>query len=222
MARKAHLSAKHTPRTNLGAACNTYLSRHNRVFSYLHVVGYLDEIVELHTLADDCTAHGGTVDTSVGADFNIVLYCDNANLRYLVVSLGIGGKTESVGSDDTSCMDCHIITKSATLVDGNVGIDDTAFTQGDTVADDCMGIYLASFANSSTVANDGIGSNIYLLGNISARGDGCRLIDALLFRHTGSIQLQQFGYAFIGILNTNESRAHWFLQFHILVDENNA
>ena len=103
------------------------MGRHDSVLAYLHIVGYLYEIIQFHSLADDGAAHGGAVDTGVGTYFYVVLNSDNTNLGNLVVTFGIGGKTEAIGADDAACMDCNIITELTTLIDGDVGIDGTAF-----------------------------------------------------------------------------------------------
>ena len=51
-----------------------------------HIVGDLDEIVDLGALADHGVADRAAVDGGVGADLDIVLDDDAADLRNLVVA----------------------------------------------------------------------------------------------------------------------------------------
>ena len=111
------LTAKHTPLTNLGAAGNAYLSRHDGIFANIGIMGYLYKVVELHTFAYEGAAHRGAVNTSVGSDFHVVFYCHNTDLWNLVIALGSGGKAETVGTNDAAGMKGHIVANTTTIID---------------------------------------------------------------------------------------------------------
>ena len=73
-------------------------------------MGHLNQVVKFHTLVDDSLTHRRTVHTCVGANLHIVLDHHDADLRNLVVALGVGCEAEAVGTNDTSCMDCNIFS----------------------------------------------------------------------------------------------------------------
>ena len=97
----AYLAAEHTPFPHLSGSGDAHLGRHDGVLADVVVVCYLYEVVEFNAFAHVGAAHGRTVNTGIGADFNIVLDCHDADLWNLVVAVGfcIGGKAEAVGSD---------------------------------------------------------------------------------------------------------------------------
>src|SRR5574344_60497 len=125
MTSQTYLTSEHAPLTNLGTACQTNLSTHYCILTDFTVVCYLDEVIQFHSLMEYGGTHGRTVNTCVGANFHVIFYDDNSYLRNLVVSFCIRCKTKSVCTDNTASMYCHIISKSASLVDSYIRIYQT-------------------------------------------------------------------------------------------------
>src|SRR5579872_677638 len=70
-----------------------------------HVVGDLHQIVDFRPLADDRVAIGAAVDRRAGADLDIVLNDDAADLRHFRVAARPHGEAESVLADMDAGMD---------------------------------------------------------------------------------------------------------------------
>ena len=68
------LPTEATPGANGGGACQAYLGSHDGVLTDEAVVGYLHEVVELDTSADDRIVHDSSVDTGIRPDLDISLY----------------------------------------------------------------------------------------------------------------------------------------------------
>ena len=185
-------------------------------------MGNLDEIVKLDALADHCAAHGGAVDTSVGANLHIVLDGDDANLRYLVVTLGIGGKTESVGSDDTTCVENAVVANLAVMIDYGIAIDLGVAAYGRLLAYGDMRMENAAVANDNIRANGNKRTDIAVFAYLGRGMDERKGIDAYLLGLHRLIELKQFGYTFVGVLHSDEGGFYRFLQLHIFVNEYNT
>ncbi len=78
-----------------------------------HVVGDLHEIVDLGVFADDRVGHGAAVDGRVGADLDIVLDDDAADLRNALRAGRAGGEAETVLADPGAGMDDHPVAERA-------------------------------------------------------------------------------------------------------------
>ena len=72
MAGYAHLSGNDAALSYLGGSCDSGQRAHHRVLPYLHVVGYLAEIVDLDSPAYDRRTHLGLVNGGIGAYLDVV------------------------------------------------------------------------------------------------------------------------------------------------------
>ena len=199
----SHLSAEHAPLSHLRASGDARLCGDDGVLANLNVVGHLDEVVEFHTLADDGAAHCGAVDASVGADFHIVFDDNIADLRNLVVSVGGGCESESVGTNHASGMNGHAVAKLATLVDGHMGID------------------AAVVANDHAVADVGKRGDVAILSDGCRRRNECQRVDTRFLGPHRVVELEQLGHALISVLHADERCGDGMFQFHLLVDKHN-
>ena len=71
----------------------------------LDIVANLNQVVDLGALADDGIADGAAVDGCAGADFDVVLDDDPADLRHLEMSVAAHHKAEPVLPDIAARMD---------------------------------------------------------------------------------------------------------------------
>ena len=102
------------------------------------VVADLDEVIDLGALADHRVAAGATVDTGVGADLDVVLDDDPADLRDLHVPLGAHRETEAVLPNAGAGMDDDAVADQRRL-QGRARADRAVAADADLRADHDMG-----------------------------------------------------------------------------------
>src|SRR5262249_48446135 len=78
-----------------------------RMFTHLHVVPDLDEIVDFRAAADDRVAERRAVDGAVRADLHVVLDDDASGLWNLAMPCAVEGEAEPVGADARARMHDH-------------------------------------------------------------------------------------------------------------------
>ena len=75
-----------TKSSSVAAAGNARLRHHDAMAANADIVADLDEVVDLGALADHGVADGAAVDGGAGADLDVVLDDDAADLRHLEVA----------------------------------------------------------------------------------------------------------------------------------------
>ncbi len=70
------------------------------MFPECDVMGDLDEVIDLGAASDDGGAEGAAVDGDVGADFDVVVDDDLADLGDFAVLSVIEDVAEAIGADD--------------------------------------------------------------------------------------------------------------------------
>ena len=155
-------------------------------------MGYLHEVIEFHALTDKGATHGRTVHTSVGTNLHIVLYGNDTYLRDLVVlsCLLVRSKAKAVSANHRAAMDSNIVSKPAVMVYADIRIYDTVGAYGNIVHHRGMRINLSAVADYSAIADIGEGSDIYILSDLSLRGNKCQRVDTLLLWPHTLIELQ--------------------------------
>ena len=124
MVSKAYLSTDEAVVAYLCCTCDTCLCRRYGVLANLHVVANLNEVVQLHALADDCRVGLGAVDTCVCTNLHVVLDYNVTQLGNLVKrAIGLGQESEAVSADNCSCVDDAVLTYAATLIDLHSGVE---------------------------------------------------------------------------------------------------
>ncbi len=94
-----------------------------------HVVGDLDQVVELRAPADAGDAERGAVDAGVGADLDVVLHHHDADLRHLVVARPpplahqVEGEAEAVRADDAARLQDDAVAQHAALAHHHVVVE---------------------------------------------------------------------------------------------------
>src|SRR6267154_756285 len=76
----SRLARQDRPAPEPGAAGDSRLRHQHRILSDRDVMGDLDEVVDLGPTAYDGASEGGAVDRRAGADFDVILDDDVANL----------------------------------------------------------------------------------------------------------------------------------------------
>ena len=166
------LSAHHHVASDFGRPGDADLGGHDGIFADHDVVGNLDQVVEFGPLTDPRGPHGGTVDGTVGADFDVVFDHNIADLGNLLErSVLGGGEAETVAADHGPAMDGDVVADHTLFVDLHPGKEFHALADAHAITDIDLRPDFGSVADGGAFADHGIFANIDVLP------DGCRRMD---------------------------------------------
>ena len=119
-----------------------------------HVMGDLDQIVDLGTLHDDCclAKYCGPIDRDICAEFGVILDRDSAELGNLVMPSLVLHIAESVASDHRATVNDHSRSDRTAFPDDDVRIQERIVPDRCIVADKDTGIECHSRANPNPVS----------------------------------------------------------------------
>src|SRR5206468_8553811 len=120
----AHLPPEHDVVAYLRASGDAGLGRENTVAPDLHVVGDLNEVVNLGPLADQGGPKRATVHGGVASDFDVILNDGLPELRELVIPALGQNVAEAVGSDHGSGVKDYAIAYPRLRVDDDPRVED--------------------------------------------------------------------------------------------------
>ena len=138
MAGQARLAAEGGEIADHGRARNAALRHQHAMAADDDVVGDLHQIVDLGPFADDRIAVGAAVDRRTGADLDVVLDDDAADLRHLEVPARPEREAEAVLADVDAGMDDDAVADER-AGDRRLGADDAVAADADAGADDRIG-----------------------------------------------------------------------------------
>ena len=130
----AYLPAEHATLAYARRACYYISCSYVAVFAYLHIVGYVYQVVKLYALAQYGAAEGGPVYGAVGAYLHIVLYHHIAYLRHLGIALVLRLKAEAIAAYHGAGMDDAILAHHTIRIDLNTGEEGSVVAYGHIVA----------------------------------------------------------------------------------------
>ena len=120
MSADADLSANHASGTNGGGACDARLGRNHGAFTYNHVVGDLDEVVQFAALANHGASQRGAVDGCQRADVAVVFDHNIARLRHFrVAAVLLWRKPKPVGANHRSGLEVASLANEASVQNSN-------------------------------------------------------------------------------------------------------
>ena len=125
----------------------------------LHVVGDLDEVIDLASLADDGATEAGAIDGGIGPNLDVITDLHNAGLRNLDMPSLLELITKATGTDDGTRLKDHSISKDAALTDDGAGMKVTTFTKAHFVADQASGSNHGIGSDHSPLSNHGQGTD---------------------------------------------------------------
>ena len=222
MTSHTHLSAKHAPSTHFRTTSHAHLRRHHGVRTHFHVVRYLHQVVQFHSLAHNCAAHGGAIHTTVCTDFHAIFEGDDAYLWDFLIAFSRGSKAKAVCANDASAVQNNFITDFATTIHTHMGIKHTVFTDFTPLFEHHMAVDLRATTHCHSIANHGKGSNINVFAQCGGVTDKSqRMHPTSLLRHT-LIKRQQFSNGFVSILHANECGRSGLFKHKILIDQDDA
>lgn len=158
--------------SDLGGACDAGLSRHDGIFAYLHVVGNLAEVVDLHALANDGGLHFSAVDSGVGTDFDIVMYYHFAKvLDLLPRTVFLRSVAEAVRADYAVGVEYDIVADLHSRVDAYSRIDDAVLSYRSAVSDVNVFIDFCALTDPAVLADVGEVADIDILADLGGESD---------------------------------------------------
>src|SRR4029077_6140579 len=95
--------------TKFGGTGNAGLAYDDAMPADHHVVPDLHEIINFGTLTDHRVLEGAAVDTAVGANFDVIIKDDTADLGHLQMALRAHGKAEAILADANTSVEDHPI-----------------------------------------------------------------------------------------------------------------
>src|SRR5439155_22444959 len=94
------LASDHDMMTGRTAACDAHLRHDDIVFTDVHVVRNLDEVIHFRPSPDNRSAEGGAVNRDVRPQFDIIFDDHCADLGDLMMAALMLEKTEAVAADN--------------------------------------------------------------------------------------------------------------------------
>ena len=125
-----------TPFPSVRASRDADLGDDDGVFSDHHVVGDLDEVVDLYPSLDPGPAEGAAVDRRIRSDLHVIVDLDIADLGDLQIVLSGSGKSEAVAPDDDAGMEDNPPADQAAAVEGDARIKDGSLADDGIPADE--------------------------------------------------------------------------------------
>ena len=117
-----------------------------------HVMGDLDQIVDLGALLDDCLAECGSIDRDIRPELDVILDRDSAELGNFVMPSLVLHIAESVASDHRAAVNDHPRSDRTAFPDDDIGIQQRIVSDRRIVADKHTGIECHSRANRDPVS----------------------------------------------------------------------
>src|SRR4051794_21392339 len=94
---------------------DTRKPRYNAIATDANIVGDLNQIVDLGPLADDRVGHRAAIDGRIGADLDIILNDDAADLRHAFGPLGAAHEAEAILADPGAAVDDDTVAQKRVL-----------------------------------------------------------------------------------------------------------
>src|SRR5690606_36729487 len=145
MAYNSHLATNHIPVTNSCRACNSGLRRNHIIFSDVHIMSNLDQVIDFRTASDDGITDGTTVYGAVGANFNIVFNNHITQLGNLGITVSRRLETKTVASDHCICMNGAVIAHHSIIVNTDTTVYATIFADLHIYTDLALRMHLSTF-----------------------------------------------------------------------------
>ena len=204
VADKPRLAADDDPFPQLRAARDADLGDDDGILADHHVVGDLDEVVDLDPPLDPGPAEGAAVDGRVRADLHIVVDLDVADLGDLPIFPSGHGKSEAVAADDDAGMEDDPPADQAAPVDGDAGIEDGGLADDGIPADEDPRVEHGPSLDARPAADVDAGIDHGLRRNVGPRFDGCIFADSRRLFILGMEKGKQSAQGDVGIPDDQE------------------
>ena len=173
---------------------------HCRMITDVHVVGDVNQVIQLDPVADNRIAQCSPVDRGIGTYRDIISQLYPAELRNKNPRCTIPGMTESVCAEHCTAMYQAAVTYTCIMVNRRISEDDTVCTDLNTTTNEAACPNLATFAEDDIILDDGVRPDTGCLMYLCSFGNGCRSINARVRPQAGMQLLRDTRVAGVGII----------------------
>jgi hypothetical protein len=99
-------TAPSNPRTSR----NTGTRSNHRVLTHFHVVGNLNQIIDLAALTDSRVSLGAAINRGIGANADVIFYLYGTQLWHGLPALTILREAKAISPNHRACTDLHPVT----------------------------------------------------------------------------------------------------------------
>src|SRR6266576_5786931 len=107
----------------MGAAGNSDLRRHDRVFSDHDVVRNVHQIIDFYSLLNPGAPKPSPINRYIGPDLDVIVDLNNPNLRLLCVTALFRFEPKTVRTDDCTGVNNYACPDLASLADGDAWVN---------------------------------------------------------------------------------------------------
>ena len=104
-----------------GRSCDAHHRGHGAVVTNAHVMGNLNQVIQLNAIADHGVIQGTAINRGIGPDFNVVSQHHLADLGNSVPDTPLVGKTEAVGTNHRATENVATLTNHGVVSQGYPG-----------------------------------------------------------------------------------------------------
>jgi hypothetical protein len=171
MIRDAHLPADHDMMTKRTRAGNSGLRGDHRMHANLHVVSYVDEVIELHAFRDARVAQRAAIDSGVCANLHVIADLHDAYLGKFPVAAIAVNVAETIGANHGSGVNFDAMADPRPRINDHMRVNPAIFADPASRADDTMGTNLRTFADMRVFGNHRVRANADVFSKMGQRGD---------------------------------------------------
>jgi hypothetical protein len=153
------------------AASETHLPHDEAMPANDDVMRHVDQIINLRALADDGGPERATVNGRIGADLDVVVDDDIADLQHFAVAAFVENITIAVGADDSAGVDADAMTDLALRINDDIGKEANIVAELAITADMVASHEHGADAQPHTLADDAIRPDVRRGINLRRRGD---------------------------------------------------
>jgi len=153
------LSTKHDTPTKFAATRNAYLRNQNTVFTYMHIMSNLHQIIYLRATTYHRLAHLRTVNAGIGANFHIIFYENRTHVSDLLMMVPHPPVSKTVRPYRRIGVNDHPVANCTVRINHNVRRQQALVTNRHTTSDNTPRLHNRPTTYTRILPNDYIRPN---------------------------------------------------------------
>src|SRR5215831_11789454 len=172
----------HLPTNDYGvfydrAAGNPSLRRNHHVFTNVHIVTHVDQVIDLGSAADACDIERPAIHGGIRTDLHVVFNQQAPDLGELFISPGhvVAHIAETIAAQHRTGMDHNAVSQLRARINRDVRVNHAVASDANPVADYSSSPYAGEFPDSHILLNDGASADGKVSAQLRSRIDdgGC-------------------------------------------------
>jgi hypothetical protein len=192
-------AAQHDSLADSGTSSYADLRRNNRILPDNDIVRDLHQVVDFATFADDGSPQCGSVDGRVSPDLDIVLYFNDAHLRYFKPLIPLPRIAKTVAADNHPGMQCDSVSDAAAVVDDDIRMNHAILADRHVLSENHTWMKYRAGSDPDSLADKNARENRYLGCQIRRRIYRGLRADLPTVTRRRIKQLQDLGESNVGI-----------------------